>query len=161
MKMNEYVVIEDRTKLICYTILNLILTVLLMMVTIYFYSIGIYIVAFFGITGIWFSVKAMCKYASKWVRKTPVCEFKTNEVIIHSLPEKNSVMKYSEIKEVKILKDFKSVKLFFAGDKVTHPSGWNYVGAIYLFQRNLLDEVESKVIDCLKTHHVKVNVIKK
>lgn len=159
--MNEYIVKEDRTKLICYAILNLILTVILMMISIYFYSVGVYIIAFFGITGIWFSVKAMCKYASKWFKKTPVCELKSSEVIIHSLPEKNSVMKYSEIKEVKILRDFKSVKLFFSGDKVTHPSGWNYVGAIYLFQRGQLDEVEAKVKECLKTHHVKVDVVEK
>lgn len=159
--MNEYIVVEDRTKLVCYTILNLILTVLLMIVSIYFYSIKVYIIAFFGITGIWFSVKAMCKYASRWFKKTPVCEFKSKEVIIHSLPEKNSVMKYSEIKEVKILRDFKSVKLFFSGDKVTHPSGWNYVGAVYLFQRGLLDEVETKVEECLKVHNVKVNVVEK
>lgn len=159
--MNEYIVKEDRTKLICYAILNLILTVILMMISIYFYSVGVYIIAFFGITGIWFSVKAMSKYASKWFKKTPVCELKSSEVIIHSLPEKNSVMKYGEIKEVKILRDFKSVKLFFSGDKVTHPSGWNYVGAIYLFQRGQLDEVEAKVKECLKTHHVKVDVVEK
>ncbi|NBK97086.1 MAG: hypothetical protein EOM05_09405 [Clostridia bacterium] len=159
--MNEFMIKDDQIKLLCYTLLNLMITIALMLITAIFYAKGIFIVAFFAITGIWFSVKAMYKYGIRFFKKTPVCEFKTEEVIIHSLPEDSNTMKYKDIKEVKILRDKKSVKLFFAGDQVKHPSGWNYAGAVYFFQRNLLAEVEQKTIQCLQEHHVNYSVVKK
>lgn len=159
--MNEYIIEDDRKKLICYTSLNLLLTLFLFIVSASFFSTGLFIVSFLGITGMWFSVKAMCKYGNRFINKIPVCEFKKSEIIVHSLPEEENIMKYNEVKEVKILKDSKSLKLFFAGNKVTHPSGWNYVGIIYPFQRYLLTDIENNIRCILDEHKVKYSMIAK
>ena len=82
MDMKEYIVREDRGKLLLYTLLHLCLTILLMLLTIYVYGTGHFLLAFFGITGLWFSVKAMCRYGFRLVKNTPVCEFKRDEVIL-------------------------------------------------------------------------------
>lgn len=152
--MSEYMIKEDHKRLILYTLFNFILTTLLVILAAGFYSYGAFLLAFLAITGLWFSIKAMHKYASKWVKKTPVCEFKHDEVVIYSLPGDPKIMKYREITEVKIIRDKKSMKLFFAGDNVEHPSGWYYAGAMYPFQRSLLDEVENNSIKCLEKHNV-------
>lgn len=157
--MCEYMIQEDRKRLLMYTLLNLILTCLLLVLASGFYSYGAFLLAFLTITGLWFSVKAMCKYGSKWFKKTPVCEFLSDEVIIHTLPGGPRTMKYKEISEVKILRDAKSVKLFFGGKNVEHPSGWYYAGAIYPFQRSALDEVEMKSKECLEKHKVNVRKV--
>lgn len=157
--MSEYMIQEDRNRLLLYTVLNLLLTVILLVLAAGCYTYGIFILAFITITIIWFSVKAMCRYGSKWIKKTPVCEFHKDGIIIHSMQGKPRVMKYQEIREVNILRDRTSVKLFFAGDQVEHPSGWYYAGVIYFFQRSLLDDVEQKSIAFLKRHNVNVKKI--
>lgn len=159
--MNEYVIWEDRKRLCMYTLLNLILTALLVIVASSLYSFGSFLFAFLAITGLWFSVKAMCRYGSKWMKKTPVCEFTNDEVILHSLPGSPKVMKYKEISEVKILRNATSVKLFFGGDNVEHPSGWYYAGALYPFQRTLLNDVEQSSQLCLEKHKVKVRKVER
>ncbi|MFQ7537237.1 MAG: hypothetical protein ACLRL6_07775, partial [Clostridium sp.] len=80
--MKEYIIHEDKGKLLLYTLLNLCLTILLMMLTSYAYGTRHFLFAFFGITGLWFSVKAMCRYGFRLVKNTPVCEFKRDEVLL-------------------------------------------------------------------------------
>lgn len=157
--MNEVIITDDQKKLLCYTIINLVLTVLLIIIASNFYTHNYYLSFLFAITGMWFSVKTMCKYGKCWIKKVPVCEFRDREVILHSLAEDDNTMQYGEIKEIKILKDKKSVKLFFAGDCVHHPSGWIYVGIVYLFKRKELEEVENKIKQCLDEHHVNYSVV--
>lgn len=159
--MNEYIIEDDKTKLISYTLLNFTITIIFMIISAFFYSTGLFIISFLSITGMWFSVKAMCRYGKRLIKKIPVCEFNKSEVIIHSLPDENNSMKYKEIREVKIMEDWKSLKLFFSGEKVTHPSGWTYVGIIYPFQRNLLDETKENVITYLENHKVKYSIVDK
>lgn len=156
--MKEYTITEDRAKLILYTVGNLFITLVLMVITMYFFTTGLYLIAFFGVTGMWFSVKSMIAYGLRLFKKKPICSFKQDEVILYSLHDGEIVMKYNEIEEAKLLIDFKSVKLFFSGKKVQHPSGWNYVAAVYLFKRNLLEEVQAKTIECLKSHNIKYSV---
>lgn len=159
--MSEYVIMEDHKRLILYTLFNLIATLILVVLASGFYSYGAFLLAFLAITGLWFSIKFMCRYGNKWLKKIPVCEFSEDEIIIHSLPGDPKRMNYREIKDAKIIRDYKSVKLFFAGDQVKHPSGWYYAGVIYPFQRSLLDEVESNSIRCLEKHHIKVQKVSK
>ena len=71
-----------------------------------------------------------------------------------ALPKEQRHMKYRDIRAVKILRSSSSVKLFFSGDHVTHPSGWQYAGAVYLFQRKKLNDVQKYAMDCLHTHHI-------
>lgn len=158
--MGGYVIEEDRVKLALYTLANLIVTLLLMMFTMHFVG-SLLILAFLGITGIWFSVKAMFRYGKKLVLHTPVCEFKKKELVIYSLPRGPVTMQYRKIKEVKVLRDWKSIKLFFASDDVKHPSGWNYAGVIWPFRRKELEQTEAKVVELLKSHHLTVNVVEK
>lgn len=157
--MSEYKIQEDRSRLLIYTVLNLLLSLVLLVIGAGLYSYGGFLFTFLAITGIWFSVKAMCRYGSKWIKKTPVCELNKDEIIIHSLPGKPKIMKYQEVREIKILRDTKSVKLFFAGDKVEHPSGYYYAGAIYFFQRSKLDDIEKNSLACLKQHKVNVRKV--
>ena len=159
--MSEYVIEEDRVKLALYTAGNLFITIGLMFLCAEFLNQIFYLGVFLGATGIWFSVKYMFRYGKKLYNKTPVCEFKKKELVIHSLPGDAVTMQYSKIKEVKLIRDRKSVKLFFASSEVTHPSGWNYVGAIWPFRRNELDKLEAEVMQVLSAHRLKVEKVEK
>ncbi|PWL68397.1 MAG: hypothetical protein DBY26_01930 [Amedibacillus dolichus] len=159
--MKEYIVQEDKGKLLLYTLLNLALTFVLILLSIYTYGNGYFLFAFLGVTGIWFSVKAMCRYGTRLIKNTPVCEFTSDQLILPSLPKEQRTMRYKDIKEIKILRTGFSVKLFFAGEKVTHPSGWSYAGAVYLFKKSKLNEVQKCVMECIKTHHIAYEVVSK
>lgn len=159
--MKEYVIVEDYWKLALYTMMNLLLTVFLMLLSMFFYSVKWYLPAFLAVTGLWFSVKYMCRYGSKLVTKKPVCEFNQDGIVIHSLPGKPVEMKYRQIKEAKMLRTSSSVKLFFKGENVKHPSGWYYAGVIYPFKRKQLVQVEEKSMQCLKSHGVALEKIEK
>ena len=157
--MSEYVIKEDTTKLLLYTVGNLVLSLLLMILLGQFYIMGKYLLAFFSLTGLWFSVKYMCRYGMRLVKKKTVCSFGAKEVTIHSLPEGDKTSLYRDVDEVKILSDWKSIKIFFSGKYVKHPSGWDYVGVIYPFKKRELKEVEMQVTEVLKKHHVKVSKV--
>lgn len=157
--MSEYVIKEDTTKLLLYTVGNLVLSLLLMILLGQFYIMGKYLLAFFSLTGLWFSVKYMCRYGMRLVKKKTVCSFGAKEVTIHSLPEGDKTFLYRDVDEVKILSDWKSIKIFFSGKYVKHPSGWDYVGVIYPFKKRELKEVEMQVTEVLKKHHVKVSKV--
>lgn len=157
--MCEFKIQEDRHKLFIYTLLLLILTIALLILASGFYSMQAFLFTFLMISGMWFSVKAMCRYGKKWLHHTPVVEFTNDEIILHTFDEQR--IPYQDIKDVKLIRDYKSVKLFFATDYVSHPSGWYYVGAIYLFQRATLKDVEKETIACLKNHHIEVHNVEK
>lgn len=159
--MKEYVITEDRGRLVLYTVLGLAATVFLMLLTLFLSMIRLYLPIFITVPALWYSIKIMCRFGSKLIRKTPVCEFKKDKLIIYSLPGQPIEMKYKEVKEAKLLRGSASVKLFFGGEKVTHPSGYYYVGAVYPFQKKLLDEVEHKAVQCLAAHGIKVQIVEK
>ena len=159
--MKEYIVQEDKGKLVLYTLVNLVLTLVLILLSIYVYCNGYFLFAFLGVSGMWFSVKAMCRYGSRLIKSTPVCEFASNELVLPSLPKEQRTMRYKDIKEIKILRTRFTVKLFFAGEKVTHPSGWYYAGIVYLFKKSKLNEVQQCVMECIKTHHIAYEVVSK
>lgn len=159
--MKEYVIPEDKGRLLFYTGLYLLLMILLMLASIAFYTVGWYLTTFFCITALWFVVKAMFRYGRKFLRDIPVCELKKNEVVIHSLPGKAKVLTYKQIKEVKLLKGRVSLKFFFSGKGVEHPSGWYYVGIVYPFQKKRLVEVEKNVEECLKSHGISIYQVEK
>jgi hypothetical protein len=157
--MGEYIIKEDTLKLILYTVGNCILSFLLMILAAQLYIMGKFLLAFFTLTAIWFSVKYMLRYGIRLVKNKPVCSFNDKEVTIRSSSEKNKTFSYRDINEVKILTDWKSVKFFFSGKQVVHPSGWDYVGVIYPFKRNELKVVENQVVAILEKHHVKINKV--
>ncbi|MCF0148795.1 MAG: hypothetical protein HUJ77_10425 [Clostridium sp.] len=157
--MSEYVIKEDSTKLLLYTIGDFALSLLLMILSVQFYMRGRYLLTFFSITGIWFSVKYMCRYGMRLVKKKTVCSFGAKEVTIHSLPGGDKTFLYRDVDEVKILSDWKSIKIFFSGKYVKHPSGWDYVGVIYPFKRKKLEEVEKQATEILEKHQVKVSKV--
>jgi len=157
--MSEYVIKEDALKLILYTAGNCVLSFLLLILAAQLYVRGNFLLAFFTLTAIWFSVKYMLRYAVRLIKNIPICSFNDKEVTIHSSSEKDKTFSYRDIDEVKILSDWKSVKLFFSGKQVVHPSGWDYVGIIYLFKRKELKEVQDNVIEILKKHHVKISIV--
>lgn len=159
--MKEYVIPEDKGRLMFYTGLNLILTVLLMVVSIASYAVSWYLLTFLCITGLWFAIKTMFRYGKKLLKNVPVCELKRNEVVIHSLPGKARILTYKQIKEVKLLRGRVSLKFFFSGKEVEHPSGWYYVGVVYPFQKGRLDEVEKNVAECLRKHGISINEVEK
>lgn len=159
--MKEYVIEEDCGRIGLYTALNLLLTVSLMLLSIAFYAVNQYLLAFFGVTGLWFSVKAMCRFGKKLLARRPVCELGRDQITIYSLPGKPKEMKYSQVKEAKMMRGYSSLKLFFRGDQVTHPSGWYYVGIVYPFKRAALDGVEENVVKCLKKHGIEIKKIEK
>ena len=103
--MNDLIIKEDRIKLTCYTIMNLVLTILLMFIIAFTYFREQYLFAFLAITGLWFSVKYMCKYGIKLIKNEPLCTFMNSKVVSNELPNTEEGIKYKEMKEVKILKN--------------------------------------------------------
>ena len=103
----------------------------------------------------------MFRFGKKLTQIIPVCTFKNKELVIYSLPRGPVTMQYCKIKEVKVLRDHKSIKLFFASDEVTHPSGWNYVGVIWPFRKQELAETEERVVEVMKKHNLNVTVVDK
>ena len=159
--MGEYTIEEDRVKLTLYTAGNLCLTLILMFICAEFMNRVFYLGVFSGAKGIWFAVKYMFRYGKKLTQNIPVCTFKKKELVIYSLPRGPVTMQYCKIKEVKVLRDHKSIKLFFASDEVTHPSGWNYVGVIWPFRKQELVETEERVVEVMKKHNLNVTVVDK
>ncbi len=159
--MHETVNTEDKVKLVGYTAFWLLLTVVLMLVIAWFMGTEQILGAFLAITGLWFSVKFMCRYGKKIVVSEPVCILGTSEIEIYSLPGKTVKMNYRDISSAKIIRNATSVKLFLSGDKVTHPSGYYYVGVVYPFRRNDLDRVEQEITTRLNKHKIKAEKVSK
>ena len=159
--MKQYIVKDDQIKLACYTLLNFTLTLLLSFAILYLFGNQYFLLAFFAMTALWFSVKYMCRYGSRYIRKQPVCVCKEQYVLFHSWTNDEKKLRYQEIKEVRLLRDWKSVKLFFAADQVDHPSGWWYVGIVYYFKRGELDEIEQTLLALFNKHHVKISKTEK
>lgn len=122
--MKQYIVKDDQIKLACYTLLNFTLTLLLLFAILYLFGNQYFLLAFFAMTALWFSVKYMCRYGSRYIRKQPVCVCKEQYVLFHSWTNDEKKLRYQEIKEVRLLRDWKSVKLFFPLTKsITPPAG--------------------------------------
>lgn len=152
---------DDYVKLFLYTFLDLILTVTLMFVIVWFYGHKQFLIAFLAMTGLWFSVKFMCHYGIRLIKHKPMIIFKENSIFLPTKAKDEQILNYKDIKEVKILKDWKSIKIFLLSDKVAHPSGYCYVGIVYPFKRYLLGQVEEEITNCMKQKHIKIfNVTK-
>lgn len=159
--MNVYAVKDDRMKLCLYTILNLILTLCFILIIIFTLGNAYYLLSFLGITALWFSVKYMCRYGIRLIKDTSICEFHKTYISFPVNSNDLQSLSYKEIKEVKILRDWKSIKLFFSGNKVQHPSDWYYIGIIYLFRNSYLYKIEDNIINILKKNNITYEVVKK
>lgn len=157
--MKEYIVQDDRTTGLLCTMLYLLLSGVLLLCSIYAYRIGYFLLAFLGITGIWFSVKVACRYGSRWLHHTPVCEFQTDGIVFPAMPRAAQTMSYRDIKRIRILQSTHSVKLFLSGDTVSHPSGWNYTNVRYIFHTEKLSEATQHMLDCIQRHHIPYEII--
>ena len=159
--MKEYTVPEEKGRLLFYTGLYLVLMILFMLASILFFAVNQYLLTFLCITGLWFVVKAMFRYGKKLFKNTPVFELKKSEVVIYSLPGKPKTLSYKQVTGVKLLRGRASLKYFFSGKEVTHPSGWYYAGVVYPFRKERLEEIEKKVAECLGKHGITVQEVKK
>lgn len=155
--MNEIVIEDDYKKVFIYSFINFLLTVLIMLGIMWFYGHSQFLIAFLLITAIWFSVKYMCRYAMCFIKHRPVIIFRKNEIVCPNKEKDEQVIKYKDIQEVRIMRDRKSIKLFFKSNKTLHPSGYVYVGISYLFKRSNLNEVLDEIEKCLEKHNLKIN----
>ena len=158
--MDEYVIYDDRIKLLFLTMGTISLTLAFIFLCAEFLNQVNYLGVFLGATGIWFSVKYMFRHGRKLIKNTPICVLKKEELIIYSLYPYPIVMNYKKIKDIKILEDSSSIKLFFSSDEIKHPSGWNYVGITWPFKRSQLAKTEKEIISFLDMHNLQATVVK-
>ena len=159
--MNELVIVNDYKKVFIYCFINFLLTILIMFGIMWFYVHSQFLIAFLLITAIWFSVKYMCHYAMCFIKHRPVIIFRKNEIVCPNKEKVEQIIKYKDIQEVRIMRDWKSIKLFFKSNKTSHPSGYMYVGISYLFKRSDLNRVMDEIEKCLEKHNLKINKISK
>ena len=155
--MNEIVIEDDYKKVFVYSFINLLLMILIMLGTMWFYVHSQFLITFLLITAIWFSVKYMCHYAMCFIKRRPVIIFKKNEIVCPNKEKDEQLIKYKDIQEVRIMRDWKSIKLFFKSNKTSHPSGYVYVGISYVFKRSNLNKVMDEIEKCLEKHNLKID----
>lgn len=152
--MNEYAVLEDYKKLICYAVLHLLLTLCCLSLAVILYSMESYLLMFFTVTIVWFSIKFMSQYTVRFFKKKPICEFKRDELVLHTLSPNEKTMAYKDIEDVKMKRTTTSIKLYVRGAGVEHPTGIYYIRIVYPFQKQRLDEVAQHISKCLRKQHV-------
>jgi hypothetical protein len=155
----EYAVPEDRKRLLLYTILYGLLTLVLMLAAVVFYNLTVkYTLGWLGvllaITGVWYAGNALTRYLNRYYYHLPVCEFRAQELSINTLAAKPKVIAYRNIKSAWITHGKVSVNLFVRGEGVDHPSGYWYIGVVYPFQKEQLAGAEEQIRAELKKHSV-------
>lgn len=109
-----------------------------------------------GLTVAWFCSVAMGKRFGRLFSNTKVAEFGEGFVRVYEKadPDKALVVSYKDIKNYKIIRQGKALRLLLAGDWVSHPSGFQLVDINRPFMADTLDAVEKQVKEVMRAHRV-------
>ena len=109
-----------------------------------------------ALTCAWFFSRAMGKRFGRLVSRVDVVDFGEKHVFVYlkSDPKKAQVVAYKDLKNYKLIRQGKALRLLLAGDWVKHPSGMELVDINRPFMADTLDGLEQEVAEVMKRHHV-------
>lgn len=109
-----------------------------------------------GLPVAWFASKAMGRRLGKLVSHTNVMDFGKRGVIIYEGPDQKKAISvsYRDIKNYKIVRHGKALRLLLAGTWVKHPSGLYFVDINRPFMESTLPGVEEEVRSIMREHRV-------
>lgn len=109
-----------------------------------------------GLPLAWFASKAMGRRLGKFFSRTNVIDFCRHGVVIYegSDPKKALSVSYKDIKNYKVVRHGKSLRLLLGGAWVTHPSGLYFVDINRPFMESTLDSVEADVRRIMRENRV-------
>lgn len=154
---NELIISDDKIRSIILILITSILSVILFILTAQFFSMQSYLFTFIFLTGLWFSIQYLFRLVRRWKHKKSIVVCGDNNISIHISDGNVKTIPYSQIKEVKIQRKWKSLRIFLKGNFVEHPSGWDYTNIVYWFNRSKLEEYESELIKTMKFHKVLIS----
>lgn len=158
--MENYIVLDDQKRTILYALGNTLLSILLLVGALICFATTFYLGSFFLLTGVWFTIKYMFSYIKRWIRKTPICEFKKHDMIVYPKTGKEIRLRYKDVKEAKLIEKGNGIQLFIKGKGVTHPSGYYYIGMYYPFQKNKIQEVQRGVQKVLNKNNIQCDLVR-
>ena len=109
-----------------------------------------------GLPLAWFASKAMGRRLGKFFSRTNVIDFCRHGVVIYegSDPKKALSVSYKDIKNYRVVRHGKSLRLLLGGAWVTHPSGLYFVDINRPFMESTLDSVEADVRRIMRENRV-------
>ena len=109
-----------------------------------------------GLPLAWFASKAMGRRLGKFFSRTNVIDFCRHGVVIYegSDHKKALSVSYKDIKNYKVVRHGKSLRLLLGGAWVTHPSGLYFVDINRPFMESTLDSVEADVRRIMRENRV-------
>lgn len=109
-----------------------------------------------GLPMAWFASKAMGRRLGKFFSHTNVIDFGKHGVLIYegADPKKALSVSYKDIKNYKVVRHGRSLRLLLGGSWVTHPSGLYFVDINRPFMESTLEDVEVDVRRVMREHRV-------
>lgn len=109
-----------------------------------------------GLPLAWFASKAMGRRLGKFFSHTNVIDFGKHGVLIYegADPKKALSVSYKDIKNYKVVRHGRSLRLLLGGSWVTHPSGLYFVDINRPFMESTLEDVEVDVRRVMREHRV-------
>lgn len=109
-----------------------------------------------GLTFAWFLSKAMGRRFNRLVSKTNAIDFYEKDVALYPKadPKKRLVVSYKDIKNYKLIRQGKALRLLLAGEWVEHPSGYWLVDINRPFMADTLDGLEEQISELMRKKRV-------
>lgn len=154
---NELIISDDKIRSIILILITSILSVFLFILTMQFFSMQSFLFTFVFLTGLWFSIQYLFRFVRRWKYNKSIVVCKDNNISIHLIDGSIKTIPYSQIKEVKISRNWKCLRIFLRGNFVEHPSGWDYTNIVYWFNRSKLEEYEAEITKIMEFYKISVS----
>lgn len=158
---------EDRMRLIAQGIGLLIVALLALLATLFFWgganvtgNMAYLLLVIATLTIAWFVSKAMGKRFNRLFSGTKVVDFGERYVFVYERadPKRALVIPYKDIKNYRLIRQGRALRLLFSGAWVTHPSGYQLVDINRPFGADTLDELSDQITRIMREHRVSLRV---
>ena len=159
----ELSVAEDRRRLALQGVGFLLLDLLALFFTLGFWgaanltgNVAYLLLVVIALTFAWFFSRAMGKRFSRLASRTDVVDFGEKHVFIYLKADskKAQAVSYKDLKNYKLIRQGKALRLLLAGDWVQHPSGFQLVDINRPFMADTLDGLEREIAQLMRKHRV-------
>ena len=112
-----------------------------------------------GLPVAWFASKAMGRRLGKYLKHVGVMDFgKRGVTLYEGTDEKKALsVSYKDIKNYKMVRQGRAIRLLLVGDWVRHPSGYYLVDINRPFMADTLDGLEQDIKRLMREHRVNVH----
>lgn len=156
---------EDRARLIAQGAGLLIAVLLILLAALLFWgaanvtgNVVYLLLVIAALTAAWFVSKAMGKRFNRLFSHTNVIDFGERHVFVYERadPKRALVIPYKDIKNYRLIRQGRAVRLLLSGAWVTHPSGYQLVDINRPFGADTLDELSDQIARIMREHRVSV-----